>query len=42
MFRDSKFDFDERIKGIFDKTGESVGLIRKLRILDQDHRDHLF
>ena len=31
MFFDSKLDFDEQIKGIFDKTSKSIGLIRKLR-----------
>ena len=30
MFLDSKLDFDEHIKGIFDKTSKSIGLIRKL------------
>ena len=31
MFLDSKLDFDEHIKGVFDKTSKSVGLIRELR-----------
>ena len=31
MFFDSKLDFDEQIKGIFDKASKSIGLIRKLR-----------
>ena len=31
MFLDSKLDFDEYIKGVFDKTSESIGLIRKHR-----------
>ena len=31
MFLDSKLDFDENIKRVFDKTSKSVGLIRKLR-----------
>ena len=31
MFRDSKLDFDEHIKGVFEKTSKSIGLIRKLR-----------
>ena len=30
MFLDSKLDFDEHIKGVFDKTSKSTGLIRKL------------
>ena len=30
MFLD-KLDFDEYIKGVFDKTSKSIGLIRKLR-----------
>ena len=29
MFLDSKLDFDEHIKGVFDKTSKSVGLIRE-------------
>ena len=32
MFLDSKLDFDKHIKGVFDKTSKSIGLIRKLRI----------
>ena len=32
MFLDSKLDFDEHIKGVFDKTSKSIGLIRKLSI----------
>ena len=31
MLLDSKLDFDEHIKGAFDKTSKSIGLIRKLR-----------
>ena len=31
MLLDSKLDFDEHIKGVFDKTSKSIGLIRKLR-----------
>ena len=31
MFLDSKLDFDECIKGVFDRTSKSIGLIRKLR-----------
>ena len=31
MFLDSKFDFDEHIKGLFEKTSKSIGLICKLR-----------
>ena len=31
MFVDSKLDFDEHIKGVFEKTSKSIGLIRKLR-----------
>ena len=31
MFLDSKLDFNEHIKGLFDKTSTSVGLIRKLQ-----------
>ena len=31
MFLDSKLDFDEHIKEVFDKTSKSIGLIRKLR-----------
>ena len=27
MFLDSKLDFDEHIKGVFDKTSKSIGLI---------------
>ena len=30
MFLDSELDFDEQIKGIFDKTSTSIGFIRKL------------
>ena len=32
MFLESKHDFDEHIKGLFDKTSKFIGLIRKLRI----------
>ena len=31
MLLDSKLDFDEHIKRVFDKTSKSIGLIRKLR-----------
>ena len=31
MFLDSKLDFDEHIKGLFEKTIKSIGLVRKLR-----------
>ena len=31
MFLDSKLDFDEYIKGLFDKTSKFVGVIRKCR-----------
>ena len=31
MFLDSKLDFDEHIKGVFDNTSKSIGLIRKPR-----------
>ena len=31
MFVDSKFGFDEYIKGVFDKTSKSIGLICKLQ-----------
>ena len=31
MLLDSKLDFDEHIKGVFDKTSKSIGLIRKLQ-----------
>ena len=31
MFLDSKLDFDAHIKGVFDKTSKSKGLIRNLR-----------
>ena len=31
MFLDSKLDFDEHIKGIFEKTSKSIGLICKLQ-----------
>ena len=30
MFLGSKLDFDEHIKGVFDKTSKSIGLISKL------------
>ena len=30
MFLDSKFDFDEHIKEVFDKTSKSIGLVCKL------------
>ena len=33
MFLDSKLDFDGHIKGVFEKTRKSIGLIRKLRNL---------
>ena len=33
MLLDRKLDFDEHIKGVFDKTRKSIGLIRKLRNL---------
>ena len=29
MFLDTKLDFDEHIKGVFNKTSKSIGLIRK-------------
>ena len=32
MFLASKLDFDEHIKGVFDETSKSIGLIRKLLI----------
>ena len=32
MFLDSKLDFDEHIKGVFEKTSKSIGIIRELRI----------
>ena len=31
IFLDNKLDFDEHIKGVFEKTRKSIGLIRKLR-----------
>ena len=31
MLLDSKRDFDEHVKGVFDRTSKSVGLIRKLK-----------
>ena len=31
MFLNNKLDFDEHIKGIFEKTSKFIGLIRKLR-----------
>ena len=31
MFPNSKLDFDEHIKGVFDKASKSIGLICKLR-----------
>ena len=31
LFLDSKLDFDEHIKVVFEKTSKSTGLIRKLR-----------
>ena len=31
MLLDSKLHFDEHIKGVFDKTSKSIGLISKLR-----------
>ena len=30
MLLDSKLDFDEHIKGVFDKTSKSIGLIHKI------------
>ena len=33
MLLDSKLHFDEHIKGVFDKTSKSIGLICKLRNL---------
>ena len=30
MFPDSKLDFDQYSKGVFDKTSKPIGLIRKL------------
>ena len=30
MFLDSEVDFDEHIKGVFDKASKSIGLICKL------------
>ena len=35
MLLDSKLDFDEYIKGVFDKTSKSIGLICKLRNFSQ-------
>ena len=32
MFLDRKLNFDEHIKGVFDKTSKSIGVICKLRI----------
>ena len=31
MLLDSKLDFDEPIKGVFDKTSKFIGVIRKLQ-----------
>ena len=31
MFLDSKLNSDEHIKGVFEKTSKSIGLIRKLQ-----------
>ena len=31
LFLDSKLDFDEHIKGVFEETSKSIGHIRKLR-----------
>ena len=31
MFLDIPLDFDEHIKGVFEKTGKSIGLVCKLR-----------
>ena len=31
MFLDSKLDFDEHMKGVFEKASKSIGFIRKLR-----------
>ena len=33
MFLDSKFNFSERLKTIFQKTNKTIGLLRKLQIL---------
>lgn len=46
MFLDSKLDFYEHIKGIFDNTSKSIGFIRKLissanlEILLRSHLDY--
>ena len=46
MFLDSKLDFYEHIKGIFDNTSKSIGFIRKLissanlEILFRSHLDY--
>ena len=40
MFLDSKFDFDEHIKEVFDKTSKSIGLICKPKIFYRDHFLH--
>ena len=37
MFLDSKLNFDEHIKGVFDKTSKFIGLIRKFRNFYHDH-----
>ena len=39
MVLDSKLNFEGHIKGVFDKTSKSIGLIRKLRNF---YRDRLF
>ena len=39
MFLDTKLNFDEHIKGIFDKTSKSIVLIHKLQNIF--YRDHL-
>ena len=31
MFLDSELEFEDHIKGVFEKTSKSIGLIRKLR-----------
>ena len=35
MLLDSKLHFDEHMKGVFDKTSKSIGLICKLRNFSQ-------
>ena len=39
MLLDSKLDFDEHIKGVFDKTSKSIVLFASSEIF---YRDHLF